>query len=354
MSDVFFFNKTFEEFVKAPFPEGHMDLVLLCLSCVNEEAIDQAFEVWDLGTPKDEDDEDDEDIFIPLGLTGSPLGNSLVAFEGVGLVDQRTDYVLILRMRDYKTFSVVTDAERAVLITSCAVFGFAAALVGVMYIAYYVMFKTLEVFTIVVQCFIMLSIRSVYFAILVEEVIDTGSLIDYILIEIPTFFFLQVLIQILVAVTFVQRRIKSGVQESKKEMWKITLLLWFLVWLGFAVVVIAISQVDSSTKLDSQCDCRLTEATRGSDETRTIRIVYKSVISLLSLVVLFLIGRMGWNSGAERSEVIKQIMLVSFFLVLDCLAFVIYYAIDKPSPYFSIVLWFTEVLPLVILCSLLV
>jgi hypothetical protein len=40
-----------------------------------------------------------------------------------------------------------------------------------------------------------------------------------------------------------------------------------------------------------------------------------------------------------------QIVVLSLGLFFDCVAFVIYYAVNIPTAYFLIILWFAELLP---------
>ena len=347
MGDVLRFNRTFESYVPQPYPTVGIELVLVCQICISGEDVDPLFTVYDLGRGIGTD-ENGNTLFRPLGLVGNfSEEHMVVQLSGAEMNDDELELVLIKRVASYQSYSVVSDAERSILITSSALFGTAALLIILMLAAFYRMYQTVEVFSITIQCFLVMTIRCLYFSLLVGEEFEAGSLTDYILIEIPTFFYLQVLLQILVAISFIEKRLN---EEKKRDMWLLTLFLWFLVWLGFAAVIIAISQTEGETIITSTCDCRITSATRGSDHSRLIRIIYKSFISALALLVFFLIGAMGRKTGADQSGVVKQITLVSFFLVLDCLAFVIYYAIDEPSPYFSIVLWFTELIPLVLLC----
>ena len=84
---------------------------------------------------------------------------------------------------------------------------------------------------------------------------------------------------------------------------------------------------------------------------------YKSAIAFIALVVFVALFTMGKSTFAfqQRSNrsLFNQILFLSLFLFLNCIAFVIYYVIDQAEPFFAVVLWVTELMPIVILNILL-
>ena len=78
-----------------------------------------------------------------------------------------------------------------------------------------------------------------------------------------------------------------------------------------------------------------------------IRLVYKSFVFVVAVCVFLLTAVFGKKLVKERnSKVYYQVVGLSLGLLLDCVAFLIYYAVNKPTAYFSVVLWFTELLPI--------
>jgi hypothetical protein len=45
--------------------------------------------------------------------------------------------------------------------------------------------------------------------------------------------------------------------------------------------------------------------------------------------------------------------MITCGVLLNCVAFAIYYGVDSPTPFFAIVLWFTEILPTLMLLVML-
>ena len=232
---------------------------------------------------------------------------------------------------------------------------------------------SLSVFLIFCLAIALFVVRSVYFFLINYNVIVIGSIGDYIMVEIPTFFYFQICIQILIAIAFF-----SHDEPNVMRTWAVILLLWGVVWLGFAGIVIAMSFVGGSGTgnpimennivflsnfsffphpslgtIVRSCDCRLSTANAPSDAARFIRIGYKSAILAFALLIFLGTLYKATVKGGLPGEMLTQIILITTCLLLNCVAFIIYYGVDTPTPYFAIVLWFTELLPILVLLYLL-
>ncbi len=102
------------------------------------------------------------------------------------------------------------------------------------------------------------------------------------------------------------------------------------------------------------CDCRISSANQPSDAARYIRIGYKSAILLFTfLILLWIMFKVHSSNEIRSNAMLNQVVLITTCLLLNCVAFIIYYGVDTPTPYFAIVLWFTELLPILSLLFLL-
>jgi len=90
----------------------------------------------------------------------------------------------------------------------------------------------------------------------------------------------------------------------------------------------------------------------ASDTARVIRLIYQSIILFAALCIglgelIFGLRLHDKVSDISGPKILILCVTASIGIVTDSVAFLIYYAVDDPSPYFSIVLIFTEILPLV-------
>jgi len=151
-------------------------------------------------------------------------------------------------------------------------------------------------FTVFAQIIIMYIIRCVYFFLLGYSVVPnttTSNLPDYILIELPTFFYLGAFSLVALSFLFLYLRGKKDMELSQRDFW-ISYFVWvLLIWILFAVVVSLIATLLDAPLSVKSCDGRITTLESGSNTARIIRIVYKSTIALIALFVVggtFMIG----------------------------------------------------------------
>lgn len=368
MSDVIITERTFPSYVFQSDPISlsatRMDICFECILCRNEtlqsEEIDPRFTIMDIGFNIS------EYSFRPLGwdvwmryLEGN---NEMVCFSGVLINDTSTKLVLVARMDQYESYTLMPKAQKNVLFCSGVLYGVSGLVIVLVQSMYCSLYVTISIMIIGLQSTLMMAIRCVYFILISYDWITAGSLTDFILMEIPTFFYLHILIQILVSVyLFTDILTKKRSQnltppaaqkqnQNRFDGWRWIFLCWFVVWLGFVGVILGISLVNKTTTISRTCDCRISVVQQPSNAALYIRIACQSAILLMALCVFVLMGVISGRSlYAKSPSLFYQIVSTSFFLLLNCIAFVIYYSVNEPSPYFVIVLLFTEMLPILVL-----
>jgi len=150
------------------------------------------YDVYDLGVLFE------DGTIQPLGMEaiGNRTNNqsSMICFGEVVLTERTMSLILIKRVKDFENMNTYSHAEEAIVLTSGALFSFGAILVVTFHI-----FTTfnLPIFILGVQSFGLLCFRGIYFFILATEVIEIGGLVDFALIEIPTFIYIGIFLQII-------------------------------------------------------------------------------------------------------------------------------------------------------------
>ena len=160
-----------------------------------------------------------------------------------------------------------------------------------------------------VHVFFLYLIRSVYLFLLGSEVLPENQedIADYILIELPIFFYLGTFSLIGMSFLLWWLRARRGFEISAKMFW-VGFGVWSLViWLYFAIVIILISVLtEDDGEIVRFCGNRLAKE-EGENDARTIRIIYTSIILALTLVIVFLNVYVGLDLA-------KGFFYFSFFL----------------------------------------
>ena len=323
--------------------------VELAQICIREDPSlnqnDPHYTVYDLGKRRD------DGFFVPLNLPAMPeidsLENREICFPSLNITteDPVCEVAVILREKDYENVQQLTHAEKSLFFTSGALYSFGCLFVFLITVS----LRTLNIFVILLQFFLLLLVRGIYFFLLAFEVMPTSdhTLLDYALVEVPSFLYIGVFAQILITIGFVSHYDLSKVPREK--VWIVILSLLLLVWVSFAVVLVVMSHSSTTGKVSCTCNCRLCTNSSPGDSARIIRIVYKSIVVALALGVV--VGFKWLEHRFFHSTQLWYTLLkgISFCLFLNSVAFLIYYAVDDPSPYFSISLWFTELVPVCVL-----
>ena len=77
-----------------------------------------------------------------------------------------------------------------------------------------------------------------------------------------------------------------------------------------------------------------------------------NILCILPCLFFLFLFPLSFQTETQQT-VVYQSVAVSLGLLINSLAFVIYYAIDEPTPFFAIVLWFTEIVPTLMLLYML-
>ena len=286
--------------------------------------------------------------FQPLGVsnfTHDPWSSEDFYCYLIKLNETNTTIVLIERMEDYESVDVFTPSEKDVLITTGSFFCIGGVLVILFHIALPFNLATLFVG---LQSLAMFLFRGIYFLLLSAEVIPAGTLLDFALIEIPTFFYIGIFLQVIIVLYCLM--FKTETFSTVRTSIYVAIALLFN-WMMFAGIMIAISLGQNDIVVTKTCNCRITQPVQSSNNAQIIRIVYKSVVLAFAVLVACTTVIAGYRKKYIRKNRLVYFQLVSLStgLVLDCVAFLIYYQLNKPNPDFAIVLWFTELVPICML-----
>jgi len=225
--------------------------------------------------------------------------------------------------------------------TSGALFCFSGVLVIIFHL--FVPFN-LAGFLAAIQGIILLLFCGIYFLVLASGDIPIGGLLDFILIEIPTFIYIGIFLQIILVGYWV---FFTDDEMSTNAVIAAVVGVLLLNWIVFAAIVIAVAFSNSISTVSKFCDCQLSGDIQQSDTAQIIRIVYKSFMLVVAICVFVLTAFLGQKLLKKmNAKVYYQVLILSLGLLFDCLAFLIYYAINKPTAYFLVILWFTELLPI--------
>ena len=277
----------------------------------------------------------------PLGVTiTSFVLDHIVCFSNFTLSMSNMSFILITRVDDYETAKAYTNGEAAVVLTSGALFCFGSALVVLFY--FFSPFN-LAVFAAWVQSVCLLTLRGVYFFLLESGYISVGSLLDFAIIEAPSFFYIGLFLQIILVAYWLFFKSEDMASSLLIVVVAVSLLLN---WLVFAAILLALAYSDTSSDQAKFCDCQLSAAVQQSDVAQLIRIVYKSVIVVIAMCVVLITVSFGRHKTRGIQNEYYNVLGLSLGLLLDCVAFLIYYSVNTPSAYFLVVLWFTELLPI--------
>lgn len=195
--------------------------------------------------------------------------------------------------------------------------------------------------------------RAIYLYLIAADVLghpNENQLADYFMMDFPICLYLIANYQI--GLSFIFLHIKT--EEDRKQYWLYFGLGAFLIIMLFIGVLLAYRyEVLDQPGVSGPLLCPIYSDT--SNVARIIRLIYQSIIIFVSLCIgltEFFLGsslykKMSGITGSSRVLILG--ITASFGIIADAIAFLIYYIVDDPSPYFSIVLIFTEIIPLVFL-----
>ena len=174
----------------------------------------------------------------------------------------------IMRVENYEsvTTNTLTSSEKGIVYTTAVLYTLGILMALVLFSARVSIRAGLIVnYVICVHVLLIYIFRAVYFFLLGAGTLPDRnggreSITDYILIEIPTFFYLGAFSLIALSFLFLYLRAYKEKQLSQKVFW-ICFLLWTLIlWIGFAIVIILMEtqgQTSSENQVTRYCANRL-------------------------------------------------------------------------------------------------
>ena len=325
-----------------PLTNGSVAVEMWPCLLIDQTIEDTHYPVWDVGIVLD-----GGTTVHPIGVTNihnitGPGGSLKICFSKIELISLVTSVVLIKRDSNYKEVSANTQGELGIVWASGALFCFGGVLV--LFFHSFLPFNV-AVFMAAMQGVVLLLFRGVYFFVLAAGDIKIGGLLDFALIEIPTFIYIGIFLRIILVGYWVFFKYN---EMSRVSLFLAVSIAFLLNWLVFAAIMIAAALSNNTSSISKSCNCQISGPVQQSDNAQIIRLTYKSFVFVVAVCVFLLTFLYGKTLVKGRNpQVYYQVVGLSLGLLFDCLAFLVYYAVDTPSAYFLIALWFTELLPIV-------
>ena len=117
----------------------------------------------------------------------------MICFEDLTIYEN-ISIILIERVSDYENVKAYTHGEESIVVTSGALFCFGGVIVM---ICHFLTSYNLPVVIIGVESVCLLFFRGIYFFLLGSGDIPIGGLLDFALIEIPTFIYIGIFLEII-------------------------------------------------------------------------------------------------------------------------------------------------------------
>eukprot|EP01097_Dermamoeba_algensis_P003073 TRINITY_DN2238_c0_g1_i2.p1 TRINITY_DN2238_c0_g1~~TRINITY_DN2238_c0_g1_i2.p1 ORF type:complete len:995 (-),score=252.01 TRINITY_DN2238_c0_g1_i2:61-2739(-) len=329
---------------------NRMENVMVCISTMlNESEIDNRFTTWDFGTIN-------ENFVKPLYLSAFKDVNNRICAK-TSLSSPSTSLFPIIRLSEPESIQeTISDQDKGLFIFIAVIYG----ITFVFSLSVLMIMPILSTsFAWVREALILLAsaIRLIYFALLASSVFsNTESTIEYIMIEIPTFLYTSVAIQLVLIFGLSLKFKILGAWRFAGLFGLLNLLLYMM----FIVIIILFSVLkDSDASSVTSCGGRIfTYSSQENESIRVIRIVYRVTITFftflvsISLVIIGIKFHLFVSSRVKESRRAKRIqtyfilaMLTGACLLMNSIGFLIYFIVDKPSSWFVIALLLTECAP---------
>ena len=195
--------------------------------------------------------------------------------------------------------------------------------------------------------------RSIYLYLVASDVLNQANshqLADYFMMDFPMCVYLIANFQIGLSFLFLHLKL-SG---DKRSYWIVFSVGAFLIIMLFIGVLLAYRyQVVGKVGLSGPLLCPVYVDAAGT--ARTIRLIYQAIILFVAVCIGMAEAVLGSSIYRQmaRTRDSRRILILclvaSIGIISDSVAFLIYYIVDEPHPYFSIVLIFTEIIPLLFL-----
>lgn len=195
--------------------------------------------------------------------------------------------------------------------------------------------------------------RSIYLYLVSAGVLglaNVNQLVDFVMVDLPVCLYLVLVYQIGLSFLFLHLKPK----DDMKHFWISFFAGAFLIMMLFVGVLLAYRyQVLDQPGMSGPILCPIYNDT--TEPARIIRLIYEAIIVTMAVIIGFSEFVLGTSIYQQTADVVdsKRVLFLavtaSVGLVSDSVAWITYYGVDDPSPYFSIVLIFTEILPMVYL-----
>ena len=191
---------------------------------------------------------------------------------------------------------------------------------------------------------------------------DANQTADFVVFELPTFFYFTSVVIILYALSGLYRSLgllSVGNSAFTVLRWMSAALAVFLVicWLLFISVAISVGVIDSSSS-SSACPGRAITSGASNNEIRQLSIAYQSIIIALALILalaflfiaIYLSSLTSLSSNPKLRSMIICAVAITFGFLARCILFLIILSLDFVSTiYMFLTLIFTEIVVIMVL-----
>ena len=131
-------------------------------------------------------------------MNATPMSDSSGSLKFFQSIRMKEQLILIIQMSSYQNIKLITVPQEAILLTTSGLYGLAVLIIAfqlfaVLLMQIFIGFQTK--INWLIQSMLLMMTRSVYFFLIAWNGIVIGSMTDYVLVEIPTFFYLSILVQ---------------------------------------------------------------------------------------------------------------------------------------------------------------
>lgn len=291
----------------------------------------------------------------PLHLNVTFDDGVVCALFDFSTVDSVVTFAPIARLPRDETVSGpnLTDGEKACLYIVASLFALASAvwlgLAGRIFHASKFDWRTPS--NVVWICVLWIFVqRCVYLYLVAAGVLNRregDELLDYFLMDFPMCVYLIAMYQIGLSFFMLCTR-PDG---AARTFWLSFIVGAFLIVMLFIGTLIAFQvNVLDQSGVTGPLLCPIYHD--ASNTARIIRLIYQSIILFVALCIgggelIFGLRLHDKVSEISGPKILILCVTASCGIMSDSIAFLIYYIVDDPSPYFSIVLIFTEIVPLI-------
>jgi hypothetical protein len=338
----------------------------VCMTLNRRIDVDPDFGSFDLGRLTS------KQTVRPLGLSSAQIeltnaGNTLCTLvplrNQLGGGGGSITYFPVARRADYDEYSgedELNGSEEALFYVVASIYVATALLTVAVLVAGIVMSSSLGNFfkngLLLTLFFLLCLLRAVYFYLAGAEVLGVDeNAADYVLLELPTFLYLAACSMLMLTFIFVV--LSKGGERSiaSRNYWISFTLIALALTIIFIVVIVLLETLPGSDSVSTSCFGRI--VTVDQDDTASvIRISYKAVLTAIAIAIAAVISVFGCIISAKldaRSPLVVA-LTVALGVAANGIAFIVYLAVDEPTPYFAIVVMITEIVPIAVVSFLII